>query len=79
MTATLSAPTIADRKRYIREKLKAENHQPVPEKLISFFISSINKESDVLLVDAGCVIALSLIEQGHNPDKIFVAEDSEGE
>lgn len=79
MTATLSAPTIADRKRYIREKLKAENHQPVPEKLISFFISLINKESDVLLVDAGCVIALSLIEQGHNPDKIFVAEDSEGE
>lgn len=79
MTATLSVPTIVDYKRRIREKLKAENHQPVPEKLISFFISSINKESDVLLVDAGCVIALSLIEQGHNPDKIFVAEDSEGE
>jgi hypothetical protein len=79
MTATLSVPTIADYKRIIREKLKAENHQPVPEKLISFFISSINKESDVLLIDAGCVIALSLIEQGHNPDKIFVIEDFEGE
>ena len=79
MTATLSVPTTFDHKRRIREKLKAENHQPVPEKLISFFISSINKESDVLLVDAGCVIALSLIEQGHNPDKIFVAEDSKGE
>lgn len=79
MTATLSGPTIADYKRIIREKLKAEVHQPVPEESIPFFISAINKESDVLLVDAGCVIALSLIEQGHNPDKIFVAEDFEGE
>jgi len=79
MTATLSGPSIADYKRLIREKLKAENHQPVPEALIPQFISLINKESEVLLVDAGCVIALSLIEQGHNPDKIFVAEDFEGE
>lgn len=79
MTATLSSPTIADYKRRIREKLKAEVHQPIPDELIISFISSINKESDVLLVDAGCVIALSLIEQGHNPDKIFVAENFKGE
>ena len=79
MTATLSGPSIADRKQQIRKKFKIELHKPVPEDLIPFFISSINKESDVLLVDAGCVIALSLIEQGHNPDKIFVAEDSDGE
>ena len=79
MTATLSGPTIAETVRYVREKLKAEVHQPVPQELILQFISTINKESDILLVDAGCVIALSLIEQGHNPDKIFVAEDFEGE
>lgn len=74
MTATLSGPSIADTIRYVREKLKAEVHQPVNEDLIPQFISTINKESEVLLVDAGCVIALALIEQGHNPDKIFVAE-----
>lgn len=74
MTATLSGPTIAETVRYVREKLKAEVHQPVPQELILQFISSINNESEVLLVDAGCVIALALIEQGHNPDKIFVAE-----
>lgn len=79
MTATLSGPSISDYKKIIREKLNAEVHQPVPEESISFFISKINKESDVLLVDAGCVIALSLIENGHNPDKIFVAEGFEGE
>jgi hypothetical protein len=79
MTATLSKFTISEHKRLIRELLKAEVHQPVPEELISEIISQINKESDVLLADAGCVIALSLIEQGHNPDKIFVAEDFEGE
>lgn len=79
MTATLSAPSIADYKRRVREKLKAEVHQPVPEELIHSFISTINKESEVLLVDAGCVIALSLIENGHNPDKIFVAEGFGGE
>ena len=65
MTATLSGPSISDYKKIIREKLNAEVHQPVPEESISFFISKINKESDVLLVDAGCVIALSLIENGH--------------
>jgi len=74
MTATLSGPSIADTVRYVREKLKAEVHQPVPQELILQFISTINNESEVLLVDAGCVIALALIEQGHNPDKIFVAE-----
>jgi len=74
MTATLSGPSIAETVRYVREKLKAEVHQPVPQELILQFISTINKESEVLLVDAGCVIALALIEQGHNPDKIFVAE-----
>lgn len=74
MTATLSGPSIADTIRYIREKLKAEVHQPVPQELILQFISTINNESEVLLVDAGCVIALTLIERGHNPDKIFVAE-----
>jgi hypothetical protein len=79
MTATLSKFTISEHKRLIRELLKAEVHQPVPEELIFEIISQINKESDVLLADAGCVIALSLIEQGHNPDKIFVAEDFEGE
>jgi len=79
MTATLSGPSIADRKERIREMFKAENHQPVPDKLIQKLIFGINNESEVLLVDAGCVIALSLIEQGHNPDKIFVAEDSDGE
>jgi hypothetical protein len=79
MTVTLSGPTIAQRIRQIRENLKAEVHQPVPEELISQIISQINKDTDVLLSDAGCVIALSLIEQGHNPDKIFVAEDFEGE
>jgi hypothetical protein len=79
MTATLSGPSIADYKRIIREKLKAEVHQPVPEELITQVISAINKESDVLLSDAGCVIALSLIENGHNPDKIFVAEGLNGE
>jgi hypothetical protein len=79
MTVTLSGPTIAQRIRQIRENLKAEVHQPIPKELISQIISAINKESDVLLSDAGCVIALSLIEQGHNPDKIFVAEDFEGE
>lgn len=79
MTATLSGPSIADYKRIIREKLKAELHQPVPEKAIPSFISAINKESEILLVDAGCVIALSLIENGHNPDKIFVAEGFDGE
>jgi hypothetical protein len=79
MTATLSGPSISDYKRIIREKLKAEVHQPIPEELISFFTSAINKESDVLLADAGCVTSLSLIEEGHNPDKIFVAEDFGGE
>jgi hypothetical protein len=79
MTATLSGPSIADYKRLIREKLKAELHQPVPEEAIPSFISAINKESEILLVDAGCVIALSLIENGHNPDKIFVAEGFDGE
>ena len=79
MTATLSGPSIADRKNRIREKFKAENHQPVPDKLIEKIILGINTESEVLLVDAGCVIALSLIEKGHNPDKIFVAENSDGE
>lgn len=79
MTATLSGPSIADCKERIREMFKAENHQPVPDKLIQKLIFGINNESEVLLVDAGCVIALSLIEQGHNPDKIFVAEDSDGE
>ena len=79
MTSTLSGASIADRKRQVRERFKIELHKPVPENLIPFFISSINKESDVLLVDAGCVIALSLIEQGHNPDKIFVVENSGGE
>jgi hypothetical protein len=79
MTATLSGFTIADYKRLIREKLKAELHQPVPEKAIPSFISAINKESEILLIDAGCVIALSLIENGHNPDKIFVAEGFDGE
>lgn len=79
MTAILSGPSIADRKQRIREMFKAESHQPVPDLLIEDLISEINNESDVLLVDAGCVIALSLIEQGHNPDKIFVAEDSDGE
>lgn len=79
MTATLSGPTIADHKRIIRERLKAEVHQPVPDSIIPRMIASINKESDVILVDAGCVIALSLIEQGHNPDKIFVVEGFGGE
>ena len=79
MTATSSGPTIADRKHRIREKFKAEVHQPIPEELIPFFTSAINKESDVLLADAGCVTSLSLIEEGHNPDKIFVAEDFGGE
>ena len=79
MTATLSGPSIADRKQRIREMFKAESHRPVPEELIQKLIFGINNESEVLLVVAGCVIALSLIEQGHNPDKIFVAEDSEGE
>ncbi len=79
MTATLSGPSIADYKRIIREKLKAEVHQPIPEELIPFFTSAINNESDVLLADAGCVTSLSLIEEGHNPDKIFVAEDFSGE
>jgi hypothetical protein len=79
MTATLSGPSISDYKRLIREKLKAELHQPVPEEAIPSFISAINKESEILLVDAGCVIALSLIENGHNPDKIFVAEGFDGE
>lgn len=79
MTATLPGPSIADYKRIVREKLKAEVHQPVPEEAIPSFISTINKESEVLLIDAGCVIALSLIENGHNPDKIFVAEGFDGE
>jgi len=79
MTATLSGPTIADYKRIIREKLKAEVHQPVPEERIPGMIASINKESDIILVDAGCVVALSLIEQGYNPDKIFVVEGFGGE
>lgn len=79
MTATLSAPSISDRKQFIREKFNAEVHQSVPEDLIPWFISTINKDDEVLLVDAGCVIALSLLEQGHNPDKIFVAEDFSGE
>jgi hypothetical protein len=79
MTATLSSASISDRKQRVREMFKVELHKPVPEDLIPFFISSINKESDVLLVDAGCVIALSLIEQGHSPDKIFVVENSGGE
>jgi len=79
MTAALSGPSIADYKRRIREKFKAEVHQPVPDELISDLISQINKDDEVLLTDAGCVIALSLIEQGHNPDKIFVAEDHDGE
>lgn len=79
MTATLSGPSIADRKVRVREMLKAEVHQPVPEKLISSIICQINKNDEILLADAGCVVALSLIEQGHNPDKIFVAEDFGGE
>lgn len=74
MTATLSGPSIADYKENIRKKFKVELHQPFPEELINQLVFSINKESDVLLVDAGCLIALSLIENGHNPDKIFVAE-----
>lgn len=74
MTATISCPTISQTVRYVREKLKVEVHQPIPQELILQFISTINNESEVLLVDAGCVIALALIEQGHNPDKIFVAE-----
>jgi len=79
MTATISGPSIADRKRQIRDMFKVQVHQPVPEELISDFICQINKDDEVLLVDAGCVIALSLIEKGHNPDKIFVAEDFGGE
>lgn len=80
MTDTLSGPTIADRKRQIREMFKVEVHQPVPEELILDIISKINKSDDeVLLADAGCIIALSLIERGHNPDKIFIAEDFGGE
>jgi hypothetical protein len=78
MTATIANPPISVYKKFIREEFKGELHQPVPEELISQLISSINKESDVLLIDAGCVIALSLIENGHNPDKIFVAEGFDG-
>ena len=74
MTATVVNPPISVYKKFIRDEFKAELHQPVPEELIAELISTINKESEVLLVDAGCVIALSLIENGHNPDKIFVAE-----
>jgi hypothetical protein len=78
MTATATGPSISEYKENIRKKFKAEIHQPVPEEAISSFISTINKESEVLLVDAGCMIALSLIENGHNPDKIFVAEGFDG-
>lgn len=74
MTVTVANPPIPVYKKFIRDEFKAELHQPVPEELIDELIFSINKESEVLLVDAGCVIALSLIENGHNPDKIFVAE-----
>ena len=74
MTVTVANPPISVYKKFIRDEFKAELHQPVPEELIAELISTINKESEVLLVDAGCVIALSLIENGHNPDKIFVAE-----
>lgn len=74
MTATIANPPISVYKNFVREKFNAELHQPVPQELIDQIISSINNESEVLLVDAGCLIALSLIENGHNPDKIFVAE-----
>jgi len=74
MTATIANPPISVYKNFVREKFNAELHQPVPQELIDPIISSINNESEVLLVDAGCLIALSLIENGHNPDKIFVAE-----
>lgn len=74
MTATIANPPISVYKNFVREKFNAELHQPVPQELIDLIISSINNESEVLLVDAGCLIALSLIENGHNPDKIFVAE-----
>jgi hypothetical protein len=78
MTATLSVAPISVCKSYVREQLKAEIHQPVPDDLIQDLISGINKESEVILADAGCLIALSLIENGHNPDKIFVAEGFDG-
>jgi hypothetical protein len=78
MTTAITNPPISIYKKFIRDEFKAELHQPVPEELIPSFISAINKESEVLLVDAGCVIALSLIENGHNPDKIFVAEGFDG-
>jgi hypothetical protein len=78
MTATIANPPISVYKNFIREEFKAELHQPVPQELIDQLISSINKESEVLLVDAGCLIALSLIENGHNPNKIFVAEGFDG-
>jgi hypothetical protein len=78
MTTAITNPPISIYKKFIRDEFKAELHQPVPEELINQLISSINKESEVLLVDAGCLIALSLIENGHNPDKIFVAEGFDG-
>lgn len=58
----------------IRDKFKGDQHQPVSEKLAFDMIEGIDPNASIALFDAGCVIALTLLAKGHNPNKITVVE-----
>jgi predicted RNA methylase len=58
----------------IRERFKGQQHRPVPEQLALDMCKDIDNNAEVGLFDAGCVLAITLIANGHNPAKINVIE-----
>ena len=62
--------------RSIRENFQGQQHRPVSKELALQLTENVNPNDVVGLFDAGCVIALTLIERGHDPSKIYVIEKS---
>ena len=58
----------------VRERFRGETHRPVPADLCDALVQGIDPEATVFLYDAGCVLALTLLNQGHNPAKIYLWE-----
>ena len=67
---------IPDVLRYILENFQGQQHRPVSKELALQLTENVNPNDVVGLFDAGCVIALTLIERGHDPSKIYVIEKS---
>ena len=64
-------PTFLDLARHSRDKFRGNLHQPVPADLCAAMVDGIDPEASVLLFDAGCVLAFTLLNQGHNAAKIY--------